>query len=717
MSRFLSNITIHDAYTFPSADGDAGQVITTDGNGNLSFADATAQSALTLNVTVKNKSGGSLSKGTIVHASPSANPPSGNVVEVIAADYDTSANMPAIGVLNETLANEAEGQAIMFGAVSGIDTSSFSAGDELWVGNNGAFTNTKPATAGQLIQKIAVVIKSHASNGLIKIFGAGRTNDVPLPLYIDNTNQRVGVSVSNPSYKLDVNGGASSFRTQLGSGSFYSNDYTMDLSIYSTGGWARGFRVYNTNDNTYSLGFGKTGDYAYFVVDDPDVVDTTLYNSTKGLRVYNSGNVYVGQSLGVGTISPTSGYGIDVVGSGIRSIRSTGGWAGWFENTGSSSGIVITAGVDSGDAPLLVRTQNGTEIFSVRGDGRSWFTGTNVGIGTSSPTQKLHVVGNIYSTGQISTSGGSSNDVLSQYVTIQDLTSTNDYVLRFRNSSGSQTGYIGKISTFAGFTYQNSNGHKFNNPTTIASTLTLTSALKGPSTFYIDPSPDDTGEPGGATTDTGTVVILGDLQVTGTTTTIDSTTLNVGDLNIVLAKDATTAAAANGGGITINGANATMTYNSTDDRFEFNKAVRSSSHVLAGSNVYSGDASSFRNYGGVWKATTGVSGNGFGFISADGTAMTISSTGFVDINNGLLVNGGGSNFDTIRIEAPNASVYFKDTTSGVGAWHIGHNDSFLYVLEDTDGNGVYNNINARWDTGGYEQYTGNIDNRVGSYQM
>ena len=30
--------------------------------------------------------------------------------------------MPAIGVLNETIADEAEGAAVMFGAVSGIDT-------------------------------------------------------------------------------------------------------------------------------------------------------------------------------------------------------------------------------------------------------------------------------------------------------------------------------------------------------------------------------------------------------------------------------------------------------------------------------------------------------------------------------------------------------------------------------------------------------------------
>ena len=159
-----------------------------------------------IEISVKNISGGQLIKGTVVHAAPSASPPSGNVVEVIAADYDAEANMPAIGILNETLADDAEGVAVMMGAVYGIDTDGFTTGDELYVGADGALTNTKPQTAGQLIQKIAVCVKSHASNGLIKVFGAGRSNDVPLPLYIDNANQRLGINKTNPSEALDVNG-------------------------------------------------------------------------------------------------------------------------------------------------------------------------------------------------------------------------------------------------------------------------------------------------------------------------------------------------------------------------------------------------------------------------------------------------------------------------------------------------------------------------------
>jgi len=69
----------------------------------------------------------------------------------------------------------------------------------------------------------------------------------------------------------------------------------------------------------------------------------------------------------------------------------------------------------------------------------------------------------------------------------------------------------------------------------------------------------------------GDATITGNLIVQGTTTTINSTTIAVGDLNIVLAKDAATAVAANGAGLTVNGAAATLTYTSTDDRWNFNK--------------------------------------------------------------------------------------------------------------------------------------------------
>ena len=88
--------------------------------------------------------------------------------------------------------------------------------------------------------------------------------------------------------------------------------------------------------------------------------------------------------------------------------------------------------------------------------------------------------------------------------------------------------------------------------------------IAGPASFTIDPA--------GVGDSTGKVIILGDLQVDGTTTTINSTTVSISDKNIVLADSATNASQADGAGITINGASATLQYAATGDKWVFNKA-------------------------------------------------------------------------------------------------------------------------------------------------
>tara|TARA_S200002703_G_scaffold144236_1_gene137782 strand:- start:742 stop:1464 length:723 start_codon:yes stop_codon:yes gene_type:complete len=75
---------------------------------------------------------------------------------------------------------------------------------------------------------------------------------------------------------------------------------------------------------------------------------------------------------------------------------------------------------------------------------------------------------------------------------------------------------------------------------------------------------------GAATT---TVTIAGDLVVSGDTTTLNTSTLDVEDLNITVAKGAADSAAADGAGITVDGANATIIYDHTGTQWEFNKAI------------------------------------------------------------------------------------------------------------------------------------------------
>jgi hypothetical protein len=95
---------------------------------------------------------------------------------------------------------------------------------------------------------------------------------------------------------------------------------------------------------------------------------------------------------------------------------------------------------------------------------------------------------------------------------------------------------------------------------------TLTGVLYGPAQFVIDPAAfgDATGE----------VIILGNLTVQGTTTTINSTTLVVEDKNILLAKSAIDSLQADGAGISVAGAESSILYTALTDSWNLNRTVK-----------------------------------------------------------------------------------------------------------------------------------------------
>jgi hypothetical protein len=79
--------------------------------------------------------------------------------------------------------------------------------------------------------------------------------------------------------------------------------------------------------------------------------------------------------------------------------------------------------------------------------------------------------------------------------------------------------------------------------------------------------------------------VAGNLTIAGTTTTVNSTTTDIADLNLTLAKNAPTAFAADGAGITIDGAAATILYNSSADALDFNKLIRGAGNYFTTANI------------------------------------------------------------------------------------------------------------------------------------
>ena len=122
------------------------------------------------------QAGEALTKGDAVYISGI----SGNTPIVSKADADDSNKMPSFGLAKADANLNASVVVITFGTLSGLDTSSFSAGDILFISTTaGGLTATAPTGETSLLQNIGIVQRSHASAGSIKVGGAGRTNATP----------------------------------------------------------------------------------------------------------------------------------------------------------------------------------------------------------------------------------------------------------------------------------------------------------------------------------------------------------------------------------------------------------------------------------------------------------------------------------------------------------------------------------------------------------
>ncbi len=122
------------------------------------------------------QAGEALTKGDAVYISGI----SGNTPIVSKADADDSNKMPSFGLAKADANNNASVIIVTFGTLSGLDTSSFSIGDILYISTTaGELTATAPTGESALIQNIGKVQRSHASAGSIKVGGAGRSNATP----------------------------------------------------------------------------------------------------------------------------------------------------------------------------------------------------------------------------------------------------------------------------------------------------------------------------------------------------------------------------------------------------------------------------------------------------------------------------------------------------------------------------------------------------------
>jgi hypothetical protein len=437
-SRFLNNITVNDEYTLPSADGTANQVITTDGAGQLSFVDQstiTAGKAEHIVIYAKNTSGSQINKGTPVYITGTVG--ATDTVQIAPADAGNASHMPAVGLLDDTLINNAFGYVITGGFMDNITTDPIdgatpSSNDTVYVKVGGGLTLTKPTGPTGLIQNVAKVGKvSGGNSGSLIVSSILRTNDVPnLPtgkiwvgdgntivsdtVYLDETNGRMGIGTTSPSAKLEVNGDIA----VSGNNKVYSEGDTLTLRA----GGASGTYLM-VDDTVGGVGIG-TSPSSELDVNGSVIVSSNLYlgsyvyhngdintyfgfptNDTYAVRTNGSDRLYINSSgnVGIGTTSPdrrlhvqdsaivitklegtNQGSLLDLVNSNAsqtyNGLRFTQG------TTGKMAITHIADGTTKGYVQIGNSWAAGSEILVV--DGRT----SNVGIGTS-PTAKLTIGG------------------------------------------------------------------------------------------------------------------------------------------------------------------------------------------------------------------------------------------------------------------------------------------------------------------------------------
>ena len=250
---------------------------------------------------------------------------------------------------------------------------------------------------------------------------------------------------------------------------------------------------------------------------------------------------------------------------------------GIFTKTNSSStSNTLRFRTTAGDRLTIQHLNDESYITGVVGDININTPGT-VAISTHLSVSGVSTfTGNIDANGIIEATAGQ-NKIPSLYQNFSDLPNAGTYHGMFAHVHEHGRGYFAHGGAWYELVNKESNGvvgtgtEKYNlgftdtvnlkatGITTLGSIGISTGIISGPSVTYIDPAA--VGD------NTGTVVIKGDLQVDGTQTIVNSSTMTVTDKNIEMAVGAANDAAADGGGITVKSGDGDKTWrwlNGTD---------------------------------------------------------------------------------------------------------------------------------------------------------
>ena len=113
---------------------------------------------------VRNNSGATIAKGDPVYVTGFS-----TKTTVAKSLGDTLATFPVIGLATTSITNGSDGVVIVSGVFSDVNTSSYTAGNILYVATAGGLTTTQPTTGSGAV---GVVLKANATTGVILVLGS-----------------------------------------------------------------------------------------------------------------------------------------------------------------------------------------------------------------------------------------------------------------------------------------------------------------------------------------------------------------------------------------------------------------------------------------------------------------------------------------------------------------------------------------------------------------
>jgi hypothetical protein len=389
--------------------GDNDEILVSDENGELNFQKLSETHVHSSELVVQSiKANEALTKGDPVYI---VDFQVGQEVNIVAkADASNPAKMPATGIIDEDYANQAFGTMTAFGSFNtDFDASggseNWSIGDTLFVKAGGGLTNIKP-TGSDLIQNIAIVSRNHQQTGELEVVALGRTNDIPNltpgKIWVGST----GNTIESSSITFTEATGAVQLN-EYGIGT-HTGTVAKNLAVDADG------NVIETSGDIID-GSGTLNYVAKFTPDGNSLGDSRIYDN--------------GTNVGIGDSNPPERFTLRTAADGLGSegifIKNT--FAGTspivdskspFLSLATSSSSTYNSTIYMGKQATATNQEskiewsnanNGLSIY-VAGQGsyrehvrfgdlanstaRTFFNG-NVGIGTTSPQQKLDVNGDI----------------------------------------------------------------------------------------------------------------------------------------------------------------------------------------------------------------------------------------------------------------------------------------------------------------------------------